>query len=118
MTHYHPYPQLVRAHLFLTILAPKDSQLTWPRRWPISAIGSSAWTAQIKRSAAFLQKKPSYLSEINPQSYFLSRFIFRKNPRLLPKSTHSPCLLIGLSFVLLGRPVWNGPKTARETLLL
>jgi hypothetical protein len=71
---------------------------------------------QAKRG--FFAKKPSYLSEINPQSYFLSRFIFQKNPRLLPKSTRSPCLLMGLSFVLLGRPAWNGPKTARETLLL
>jgi len=69
------------------------------------------------RSGLFA-KKPSYLSEINSQSYFLPRFIFQKNPRLLPKSTRSPCLLMGLSFVLLGRPAWIGPKTARETLLL
>ena len=45
-------------NLFLTILAPKDGQLTWPRRRPISAVGSSAWTVQIRRSAAFLQKIP------------------------------------------------------------
>ena len=50
---------LIRSHhLFLTILGPKDGQLTWPRRRPISAVESSAWTAQIGRSAAFLQKSP------------------------------------------------------------
>ena len=30
-------------------------------------------------------KKPSYLSEINPQSYFLSRFIFQKKPSTFTK---------------------------------
>jgi len=100
-------------HLFLTIFAPKDGQLTWPRRRTISAVGSSAWTAQIRRSAAFLQKKTLILKRNQPALLLPLSVYFSKKPSTFTKINPQSVPSYGLIFCLVGPACleWakNGP---------
>ena len=91
------------------------------KRWPTKVAASPADLGrriesvdgpdQAKRG--LFAKNPSYLSEINPQSYFLSQFIFQKKTSTFTKINPQSVPSYGLIFCLAGPACleWakNGP---------